>query len=148
MRFRDVPAGHLASAPRASVWTACACSTAFPSSDPQLLAGARVPGVAPARTRVQDDVVVDVRPRYWRDLDAGKIAELKAADLILFSPTAESGCYADGSKASPWNSLAVPLLQMDAFCTAQGEFDLTPASLQMLHNAIACLLPSGTGPQP
>jgi len=35
----------------------------FPSSDPQRLAGARVPGVAPVRTRVQDDVAVDVRPR-------------------------------------------------------------------------------------
>ena len=67
--------------------------------------------------------------------------------MILFSRTAESG-YADDGEATQWNSLPVPLLRMNAFCTAQGELDLTPAGQQMLHNAIAHLLPLGTGPQP
>ena len=97
---------------------------------------------------VSEGHFVDVRPGYWRQLDAGKVAELKAADLILLGPAAESGYYADGGEATRWNSLPVPLLQMNAFCTAQGELNLTPGGRRALRNAIAYLLLSGTGPQP
>ncbi len=103
---------------------------------------------------VSEGHFVDVRPGYWRELDAGKIAELKAADLIIVSRTAESGCYDDGDESTQWNSLPVPLLQMNAYVaqpggtTAQGESNLTPEGLQLLRNTISYLLPSKTRPRP
>ncbi|MCL5282662.1 MAG: hypothetical protein M1376_22485, partial [Planctomycetes bacterium] len=64
---------------------------------------------------VSEGYFVDLRPGYWRDLDAGKMAELQAADLILVSGAAESGYYSDANEPPQWNSLRVPLLQMNAY---------------------------------
>ncbi len=64
---------------------------------------------------VSEGHLVDVRPNYWRQLDPGKIAELRAADLIIVSRTADSQYYADGDEPTQWNSLPVPLLQMSAY---------------------------------
>src|SRR3990170_3204458 len=41
--------------------------------------------------------------RYWRTLDAGKIAELNAADLIIVSRNLNSGDYDDGTEPTQWN---------------------------------------------
>jgi len=35
---------------------------------------------------------------YWRTLDAGKIAELNAADLVIVSRDSDSGQYDDGTE--------------------------------------------------
>jgi hypothetical protein len=58
---------------------------------------------------------VDVRPDYWRALDAYKIAELNAADLIIISRTCWSDFYSDGDEVTQWNSLTTPLLSMTPF---------------------------------
>ena len=48
--------------------------------------------------------------RYWRSLDAGKIAELNAADLIIVSRDTDSGNYDDGDEVTQWNSITTPLI--------------------------------------
>ncbi len=58
---------------------------------------------------------VDVRPEYWKELDPDKIAELNAADLIIFSRLAWSRGYDDGNEITEWNSLTTPLLQMSSW---------------------------------
>ena len=64
---------------------------------------------------VEEGHFVDVRPDYWRELDSGKLAELNAADLIIFSRATNSASYDDGDETALWNSLAVPLLQMNVY---------------------------------
>jgi hypothetical protein len=58
---------------------------------------------------------VDVRPDYWKVLTPDKIAELNAADLIIFSRLAWSSNYDEGNETTDWNSLTTPLLQMNAY---------------------------------
>jgi len=53
--------------------------------------------------------------RYWRTLDAGKIAELNAADLIIVSRDTDSGSYANGTEPSDWNGITTPLILQSAY---------------------------------
>ncbi|MHC4545844.1 MAG: hypothetical protein ACYSYL_15215, partial [Planctomycetota bacterium] len=48
--------------------------------------------------------------RYWRTLDAGKIAELEAADLIIVSRDTDSGTFDDGTEVTQWNGVTTPLI--------------------------------------
>ncbi|MHC4463655.1 MAG: LamG-like jellyroll fold domain-containing protein, partial [Planctomycetota bacterium] len=48
--------------------------------------------------------------RHWRTLDAGKIAELNAADLIIVSRDTDSGSYANGTEPTDWNGVTTPLI--------------------------------------
>ncbi|MHC4535849.1 MAG: LamG domain-containing protein [Planctomycetota bacterium] len=64
---------------------------------------------------VSEGHIVDVRPDYWKVLTPDKIAELNAADLIIFSRLAWSNHYNDGKETTEWNSLTTPLLQMSAY---------------------------------
>jgi len=88
---------------------------------------------------VSDGHFVDVRPCYWRNLDPGKIAELKAADLILFSRTAESGYYSDANEPPQWNSLPVPLLQMNACFAHSSQWNWVASDLTTNDAALAPL---------
>ncbi len=67
--------------------------------------------------------VVDVRPYYWRELDPAKIAELRAADLIIFSRASDSQFYDDGDESTQWNSLPVPILQMSAYFARNSRWE-------------------------
>jgi len=58
---------------------------------------------------------VDVRPDYWKMLTPDKIAELNAADLIIFSRSTWSNNYIEGDETIQWNSITTPLLQMNAY---------------------------------
>jgi hypothetical protein len=78
---------------------------------------------------VSEGHLVDVRPNYWRELDPGKIAELRAADLIIVSRTADSQYYDDGDEPSQWNSLPVPLLQMSAYFTRNVRWEWVNSDL-------------------
>ena len=69
------------------------------------------------RFLISEGHFVDVRPDHWHDLDPAKVAELKTADLILVSRTADSAYYTNGDEPTQWNSLPIPLLQMSAFFT-------------------------------
>ena len=88
---------------------------------------------------VSEGHFVDVRPGYWRDLDAGKIAELQAADLILFSGTAESGSYSDANEPPQWNSLPVPLLQMNAYFAHHSRWNWAASDLAINNVALDSL---------
>ena len=63
--------------------------------------------------------------RYWRELDDNKIAELEAADLIIFSRLASSGAYDDTDGAGYderilWNSITTPMICMNPHLTRTG----------------------------
>jgi hypothetical protein len=64
---------------------------------------------------VSEGHIVDVRPDYWKVLTPDKMAELNAADLIIFSRLAWSDHYDEGNETTDWNSLTTPLLQMNAY---------------------------------
>ncbi len=54
---------------------------------------------------------VDVRRGNWTTLDAGKIAELNAADLVIVSRSTSSGNYDDDTtEITSWNSLTSPMM--------------------------------------
>jgi hypothetical protein len=66
---------------------------------------------------------LDIRPNYWKNLDPNKIAELNAADLIIFSRTTNSAYYDDGDEKTQWNSLTTPLLQMNAYFARNSRWE-------------------------
>jgi hypothetical protein len=88
---------------------------------------------------VSDGHLVDVRPGYWRDLDPNKIAELQAADLVLFSGTAESAYYSDANEPPQWNALPVPLLQMNACFAHESRWNWAVGSLALNNVALDSL---------
>ena len=58
---------------------------------------------------------VDVRLGYWGELDADKVEELNAADLVIFSRATSSGDHDDGDEPTLWNSVTAPLIQTSAY---------------------------------
>ncbi|TKJ38651.1 MAG: hypothetical protein CEE38_02815 [Planctomycetes bacterium B3_Pla] len=58
---------------------------------------------------------VDVRRNNWMILNAQKIADLNAADLIIVSRLTNSGIYDYGNEPTQWNSVKTPLLLMNAY---------------------------------
>jgi hypothetical protein len=54
--------------------------------------------------------------QYWRTLDANKIAELEAADLIILSRNADSGSYSTAADNEPnqWDAVTTPLISLSA----------------------------------
>jgi len=88
---------------------------------------------------VSEGYIVDVRPYYWRELDSGKIAELKAADLIVVSRTADSQYYDDGDEPTQWNSLPVPLLQMSAYFTRNVRWEWVNSDVTTNDTAVSDL---------
>jgi len=55
-------------------------------------------------------------------LDAGKIATLEAADLIIISRNSNSGNYADGDEPTQWNSITTPLILMSAYISRNNRW--------------------------
>ncbi|MBN1505635.1 MAG: discoidin domain-containing protein [Sedimentisphaerales bacterium] len=59
---------------------------------------------------------VDVRRGNWTTLDAGRIAELNAADLIVVSRRTSSGSYDDdAAEIANWSALKTPLILQSAY---------------------------------
>jgi hypothetical protein len=65
---------------------------------------------------------VDYRPGpasgngYWRTLDAARIAELNAADVIIVSRCTDSGNYAsDATEVAQWNGITAPIILMTPY---------------------------------
>lgn len=59
---------------------------------------------------------VDVRRGNWTALDAAKIAELNAADLIVFSRSVSSGNYDDSTaEIADWNGLKPPMILVHSY---------------------------------
>ncbi len=52
---------------------------------------------------------------YWQTLDAGKIAALNAADLVIIGRGANSGLYDDGTEPTDWNNVTAPMILTGAF---------------------------------
>ncbi len=88
---------------------------------------------------VSEGHFVDIRPWYWRNLDRYKIAELKAADLILFSRTADSGYYSGPNEPPQWNALPVPVLQMNANFARQDQWNWVTSDLATDDTAVVSL---------
>jgi hypothetical protein len=88
---------------------------------------------------VSEGYSVDVRPYYWRELDSAKIAELRAADLILVSRTADSQFYDDGDEPTQWNSLPLPLLQMSAYFARNIRWEWVNSDLTTNSTALVSL---------
>ncbi len=58
---------------------------------------------------------VDVRRGNWTTLDAAKIAELNAADLIIISRCTSSGNYNnDATEIAQWSGITAPILNLAA----------------------------------
>ncbi|MHC4356623.1 MAG: hypothetical protein ACYS0H_28325, partial [Planctomycetota bacterium] len=66
----------------------------------------------------------DADYRYWRTIDAGKIAELNAADLIIVSRDLSSGQYDDEPEVTQWNSqVTTPLILQIAHLARQQDWN-------------------------
>jgi len=60
--------------------------------------------------------------RPWRSLDAGEIADLNAADLVIVSRDTDSGQYDDGSEPTVWNGITTPLMLMSQYLTRSSRW--------------------------
>jgi hypothetical protein len=59
---------------------------------------------------------VDVRRDNWTTLDAAKIAELNAADLIIISRCTSSGNYNnDATEIAHWSGITAPIINLSAY---------------------------------
>jgi hypothetical protein len=67
---------------------------------------------------------LDVRRGNWTALDAGKIAELNAADLVVVSRRTGSASYAtDATEIGQWNGLTSPILLLSAYVSRGSSAD-------------------------
>ncbi|MGE5295113.1 MAG: hypothetical protein ACM3VT_09825, partial [Solirubrobacterales bacterium] len=67
---------------------------------------------------------VDVRRGNWTTLDAAKIAELNAADLVVVSRRTGSGNYAtDAAEIGQWNALTSPILLLTPYLSRGSSSD-------------------------
>ncbi|MCF7975130.1 MAG: discoidin domain-containing protein [Phycisphaerae bacterium] len=65
---------------------------------------------------VDQGYTVDVQQGNWTTLDAGKIAQLEAADLIIISRSTGSDQYAgDATEISQWNEITTPMILTTAY---------------------------------
>ena len=62
--------------------------------------------------------------QYWRTLDANKVAELEAADLIIISRNADSGSYAGVADNEPnlWNAVSTPLINLNGYMARSNKW--------------------------
>ena len=62
--------------------------------------------------------------QYWRTLDANKVAELEAADLIIISRNADSGSYASVADNEPnqWNAVTTPILNLNGYMARSNKW--------------------------
>jgi len=58
---------------------------------------------------------VDVRIDYWKELDAAKVDELNAADLVIMSRSIYSHDHSDRDEPTLWNSVTTPLITMNSW---------------------------------
>src|SRR4030042_2575683 len=59
---------------------------------------------------------VDLQRGRWTTLDAARLAQLEAADLVIVSRTTNSGNYAaDATEVTQWNSVTKPLLLLTGY---------------------------------
>jgi hypothetical protein len=65
---------------------------------------------------------VSVRIDYWLVLDAGKVDELNAADLVIVSRSATSGGYDDSDEPTLWNSVTTPLMTFNVHLTRSNRW--------------------------
>ena len=74
---------------------------------------------------------VDVRHDHWMELDAGKIDDLNAADLIIVSRTSNSARYDEGEEPTQWNSATTPLILMQALIARSNRWKWINSSSQI-----------------
>lgn len=65
---------------------------------------------------------VDIRTDL-RDLDATKVAQLEAADLIIVSRQTDSGNYSNAGEAIQWNGLTTPIIVLNAYVTRNNRWE-------------------------
>ncbi len=85
----------------------------------------------------------DADYRYWRTLDAAKIAELNAADLIIVSRDVSSGGYDDGDEPTQWSSITAPLILQIAHLVRSNDWNwLNSTSTSSTTANMLAVLPS------
>ncbi|MFZ2145748.1 MAG: PA14 domain-containing protein [Sedimentisphaerales bacterium] len=65
---------------------------------------------------------VDARIDYWTELDASKVDELNAADLVIVSRSTHSSDFSNGDEPTLWNSVTSPLILMNAYIARSGKW--------------------------
>jgi len=59
---------------------------------------------------------------YWRTLDAAKLAELNAADVIVVARNSDSGSYDEAPEPAQWNSLKTPLIMTTPYISRNNRW--------------------------
>jgi len=66
---------------------------------------------------------VDARRGYWKEpLDANRVAELEAADLIIAGRGANTGNYDAAGEPAKWNSLRTPMLNTNVWLARKNRW--------------------------
>ena len=73
---------------------------------------------------VAEGYTVDVRPDYWITIDANKVAELNAADLVVISRSTTSGNYNTAEKIAAWNAITTPTINMTVYLTRNSRWKM------------------------
>ena len=73
------------------------------------------------------ELLADNGYTVWRradlkSLDAGKIADLNAAELVIVSRDTNSGAYDDGTEVSDWNGITTPLILLNQYLSRSNRW--------------------------
>ncbi len=78
---------------------------------------------------------------YWRTLDAGKIAELNAAGLIIISRCSDSAYYNNGDERTLWNSITAPIISNSTHITRRSRWRwLDTTIVPNLYNTVVDIM--------
>ena len=58
---------------------------------------------------------VDLQRSNWTTMDDAKVEQLNAADLVIFSRSANSGNYDEAGEPDLWNSITAPMIMQSAY---------------------------------
>jgi hypothetical protein len=60
---------------------------------------------------------------YWRTLDAAKIAELNAADVVIIARNLDSGSFAnDATEIAQWNAITAPMISLTPYVSRNSRW--------------------------
>jgi hypothetical protein len=74
--------------------------------------------------------------QYWRTLDAAKLSELDAADLVIISRNTDSAQYTNGAETAQWNAVKASMLSLSAYMVRSNRWGWVNATTQVTADAM------------
>jgi hypothetical protein len=84
----------------------------------------------------------------YQTLDASKIANLNAADLVVVSRNTDSGQYDDGTEVADWNGITTPMMLTNPFLVRSSRWQWIDSTNLLPPNTVTLRGPDPADPDP